>query len=335
MKTKRGLFTGSLLAGLASMVLLALAGTAQAVPFQTGDVFAAVANGQVQHWRAGSGLLATYSDGQGGFTTGMAFDSTGNLYMTNFSNSNISKFDNNGNFLGTWASNDSFSSNESILFDASGNAYIGQASGTKDIIKRAADGTFIARYDVATESVGSDWIDLAADQKTMYYTSEGRRIMRYDVAADTQLADFATLSGSGNAFALRLLGDGGLLVADKSNIKRLDSTGAVTQTYDVTGQDSWFSLNLDPDNATFWSGDFGTGKLFQFNIASGALLNTFDTGTGSRRLFGVAVFGEITQGGGGGGGGTVPEPATLLLFGLGLLGLAFANAKRNAHTMSA
>ncbi|WP_207061789.1 PEP-CTERM sorting domain-containing protein [Motiliproteus sp. SC1-56] len=331
MKTILGIFSKALLASLTALPLLLGTGAAQAVPFQFGDVFAATGSGSVQHWRPGTGLLSTYSDGQGGFTTGMAFDTAGDLYMTNFSASNVSRFNSSGALQGTWAANDPGAANESILFDASGNAYIGQADGTRDIIKRAADGSFIARYDVATEGRGSDWIDLAADQTTMYYTSEGRSILRYDVGTNTQLANFATLSGGGTAFALRLLSDGGLLVADSSDIKRLDSTGATIQTYDVAGHNGWFALNLDPDASSFWSGDFGTGQFHQFDIASGALLNSFNTGVGSSRLFGLAVFGEITQ-----GGGTrdeprvdVPEPATLFLFGLGLVGLSFRKRKEN------
>lgn len=312
---------------LVTIVLLTSVGVAYAVPFQTGDVFAAVANGQIQHWRPGVGLQATYNTGQGGFTTGMAFDSSGNLYVTNFDTGTITRFDSNGNVIAPnpFVTNDPGAANESIVFDAAGNFYVGQALGSRDIIKRAADGTFLQRYDVAAENLGSDWIDLAADQQTMYYTSEGRLVKRYDVSTDTQLADFAVLPGSGTAFALRFLGDGGLLVADTSDIKRLNALGNVIQTYDVASHDAWFALNLDPDGTSFWSGDFVTGQFHQFDIASGAVLDSEDTGKGAGALFGLTVFGERTA------GVPTPEPATVTLMGLGLAALGLLAWRRQRH----
>lgn len=49
--------------------------------FERGDVFVAVSNGKVQ-WRLPDGTLnATLDTGEGGFTTGMAFDDRGHLFL--------------------------------------------------------------------------------------------------------------------------------------------------------------------------------------------------------------------------------------------------------------
>ena len=64
-------------------IALTIPMTAQAAPFSTGDVFAAL-SGQVQHYSAAGALLGTYTTGGGSFNTGMAFDATGNLFVTNF-----------------------------------------------------------------------------------------------------------------------------------------------------------------------------------------------------------------------------------------------------------
>ncbi len=276
------------ISGLIGIVvaLIALSATmAAAVPFQKGDVFAAVNNGQVQHYDSGGVLLETLNTGFGGFTSGMAFDSSGNLYVTDFTANNVSVFNNTGALLGTFGSG--YSIPESILFNAAGTVYVGNFG--NGIRKFDSAGNFLDTvYPLRT-----DWIDLASDQCTMFITDEGTNIMRSNVCTKTSLPDFVA-SGLTHDYALRILSDGGVLVADTTNIKRYNSSGGLIQTYDNTSQDNWFALNLDPDGTSFWSGDFGNDKFFKFDIASGKVLMSVDTGKGGNNLFGLVVFGEIT-----------------------------------------
>ena len=121
-------------------------------------------------------------------------------------------------------------------------------------------------------------MDLETDQCTMLYTTEGSTIFRHDVCTNTPLSNFAT-GLSGNAYALRILPSGDVLVAMGVNVLRLNSAGVIQQTYDATGENSWFALNLDPDGTSFWSADFGTSNVYRFDIASGNVITSFNTGT--------------------------------------------------------
>lgn len=267
--------------------------------FERGDVFVAVSNGKVQ-WRLPDGTLnATLDTGEGGFTTGMAFDDRGHLFLTGFSTHKIYEFDNAGTLVGTFATLDGTTDcqPESIVFDAAGNLYVGQAGCSDDVLKFAPDGTRLARYDVAIEDRGSDWIDLEPDQCTLRYTSEGQRVLRYDVCQDVQLGDWG--AGLTTSYALRMLPDDpfdpDLLVATTQNIRRMH-LGQSTTGYDAPGEDCWFALNLDPDAATFWSADFCRSNVYRFDIASSAVVSSFNTGTGASTVFGLAVFGELGTG---------------------------------------
>jgi hypothetical protein len=192
-----------------------------------------------------------------------------------------------------------FGASESVLFNASGDLWVGHADGNRDLHHYGPDGTLLQQLDVPTEFRGSDWIDLAVDQTTLFYTSEGRRILRYDLAGEAPLGDFAVLPGFGVAYAVRLLppgdGSGGLLVADSAEIKRLDGNGNVVATYDAPGEDTWFAVGLDPDGASFWSADFTTSNFYRFDIASTDVVSgPTHTGTPSATLFGLCVAGEPT-----------------------------------------
>jgi Putative Ig domain/Bacterial Ig domain len=272
--------------------------------FHVGDVFASITsagNGYVYQYTPDGALLNTMNTGTANSTTGttgMAFDGASNLYVTSFGQSAIHRFDANAQPTtpDPFVMDDPNSHNESIVFDAAGNFYVGQPDGTAAILKRAADGTLLASYQVASEDRGSDWVDLASDQHTLYYTSEGSTVFRFDTSTNTQLPDFATGLPGSHAYALRILPDGGVLVADTETIVRLDANGNIVQTYNVPGEQGWFSLNLDPDGTSFWSGDYITGNVYEFSIATGTVERTFNTLplNGLDGIFGLGVFGEPT-----------------------------------------
>src|SRR6266571_6169848 len=233
-----------------------------------GDVFVGVGNGSYQVYSNSGDLKETISDGLGGFTAGCAFNPTlDKLYTTDFSSRMVVVYDNAPPHPILQTINTEHSDggcSESVVFDAAGNFYVGDRC-DEDIRKYDAAGVLPQNFDAAIEARGSDWIDLAADQCTLLYTSAGTTIKRFDVCTNTQLADFA--SGlHGPAFALRILPIFDVLVANTVDIHRLDSTGAIVQTYDVPGEDSWSALNLDPNATSCWAGDFSSSNFYRFNL---------------------------------------------------------------------
>ena len=308
----RKLLSSVLLAGAA---LLSVA--AHAATFVSGDVFASTANGAVTVYSSSGAFKATLNTGLGGYTTGSTFDSTGNFYVTAYSAGSISKFSNTGTLLNAnWSSGNGFSGPESIVFDASGNAYVGN-SGNNKIFKLSSTGALLATYTTASNT---DWIDLAADQKTLIYSDESSVIRKLDT---TTLVNTVFASVGGANYAKRIRPNGDLMVANQDgNVYRFNASGALQQTYAV-GLGSVFALNLDPDGASFWTGATGGVNVRRVDIATGAVLTTFAT---AGNLFGLSVLGEVQAGGGGCTvnctGGTAPEPGSLALAAtaLGLLG---------------
>ena len=277
--------------------------TSSTVPssWSMGDVFVAVGSGSYEVFDSRGGHKQTLTGNLDGYTTDCGFDpSMERLFTTNYTHSKVVIFEPGADFQTVNADETSPDGHSgAIAFAANGNFFVGHPDGNKLIHKYNENGMLLDTYAVAVEDRGSNWIDLAADQNVLFYSSEGRTVHRYDTATRQQLETFAEIPGEGNAFALRLLppgdGSGGLLVADGSRIVRLDGLGTVVQTYDDKGQDSWFALNLDPNGRSFWAADSETDKLYRFSLATGEVERQFQAGEGGS-IFGVCVKGELTAG---------------------------------------
>src|SRR5204863_534944 len=84
--------------------------------------------------------------------------------------------------------------------------------------------------------------------------------------------------------ALRILppgdGSGGFIVASQWRLLRLDANGVIVTDYtppyanygNGSEQIQWYTLEIAPDNKTFWAAGHDNGDLFQFDVQSGRLL---------------------------------------------------------------
>lgn len=293
----------SVLGAASTAAAMAVAGAppvqAAGVAYTSGDVFAGVGTGLIKHFSSTGVLKDTLNTGTGcSEDLGMAFDSANNLYATAAFGScagTVSKFDNMGNLIGPFGGPYS-SSTESIAIDAAGNVFVGQPDGTRHVVESNSAGAHVADFAPATQNRGTDWIDLAADQCTLFYTSEGNLVKRFNVCTNTQLADFATLpAGASTGYALRIRPNGDIIVAASNEVVRFNSSGTVAQIYPLPVAETsfLFALNLDPDGTSFWTAGYNSGNVYRIDMTTGAIITSFNAAKVGCCLSGLAVAGEI------------------------------------------
>jgi hypothetical protein len=309
--------------GVAGALLLAISATAFGA-FTKGNVLAAVGNGRIKEFTPAGALVATYDTTTGSSeTTGMCFDAAGNLYATMFQAGKVSKFDPNGVLI-----NGSFISGlpnpESCQVNKAGDLFVGLAGAAQIRKFNATTGALITAY-TTTSSTG--WIDIAADQCTIFYADDSQAIGRFNVCTNTQLPTFALMSNV--ASGLRIVGNGDVLASNRTGVSRFNSAGTLLGNYGApAGNSLIFAVTLDPDNATFWTADLVNGNIFRYNLAP--IANTPVTTFNSAQFVdtaGILVVGEITVGGPGPGSGPLQVPTLstwammLLAVLLGVLGI--------------
>ncbi|HEY3855867.1 MAG TPA: hypothetical protein VGO67_15870 [Verrucomicrobiae bacterium] len=271
--------------------------------FQTGDLFIGSVNGQIQ-WRRNDGApVALLNAGVTNNIQLLAF-SPGGVLIAGAGDSLI-MFGNQGNLLGILATNINA---RSLAFDSSGNFYVASGgnyllANTGPIFKFGPSGNLLKTFTVAGDEGAPAYLDLAADQHTIVYTSYGTSVDRYDVAALLQLSDLTTNLLAANIYTgydVRLLPDGSALVGGGSeSIARFDAAGKLIQTYAATNSSGDFNvLAIDPDNTSFWvSTYYNPSFLYRFDLASGKILLQMPTflpsGDGESIANGsFAIFGE-------------------------------------------
>ena len=282
-----------------------IAGGAPApLAYGAGNVFVSAPGfGEVREYEPDGTLVRGLPLPSGAFTggagpAGLAFDDAGELYVADTVQQAIFIFDANGAFAGPFVSGVT-AGPQSLVFDLAGQLYVGTTGGDSDVRKYGPTGTLLDQYDVFIHDAFNQWIDLAADQQTLLYTSQSVDVTLYDLATDTQLDDLFV--GDQATYGVRALPGGGALIANLANVLRVDEDGDVVDTYLPSHADALFAVSRDPDGQTFWAATFGglaaEGTVLRVDLDSGGILEEFGVvpPLGGIALGGLAVLGELTE----------------------------------------
>ncbi len=184
-------------------------------------------------------LVATWGslgadDGRFNRPTGIAVDAEGNVYVAEYYNYRIQKFDSSGTFLLTWGTRGSgdgeFNFPQNVALDLDGNVYVVESSRIQVF---DSSGTFLKKWGIygSGEEQLQNPRSIAFDADGNAYVIAGDRIKKFDSNGNflTAWGALGTFDGEFNSpVDVAVDAAGNVYVADRSNnrIQKFDGTGA-------------------------------------------------------------------------------------------------------------
>ena len=155
---------------------------------------------------------------------GMAFDSSGNLYVSYYGYSYVEKFSPTGTDLGRFGNTNTASYPASLAFDQAGNLYVGNNS--HDAIQRFTPDGRLSTFISAASLYSSSPVGLAFDQEgNLYVSLQPANIIEKYSTNGTDLGAFAS-TNLNVPFGLAFDSAGNLYVANNGNNKIIKFTPA-------------------------------------------------------------------------------------------------------------
>jgi hypothetical protein len=142
------------------------------------------ASGLVQQFSSSNGAFVREFGSGISYAPRLACDSSGNVYVVDYSNNHILKFDSSGNLLLTWGSTGSgqgqFSYPRAVAIDSASNVYISDSSGR--IQKFTSAGVYVTQW---TSSMGQAQ-GIAVDSSNYLYVAGWNQTQKYDGNGNVQ-----------------------------------------------------------------------------------------------------------------------------------------------------
>ena len=207
----------------------------------------------------------------------VAADSAGNVFVADFFNHRIQKFDNNGGFLGSWGSRGSANGQlyrpEGVCTDVAGNVFVADTSNMR-MQKFDNNGNFLLKWN--TWNSGSGWFrlprDCAVDSSGNVFVTDGfsERVVRFD-----NNGNYDSEWGSGGSENGQFNSVESIAIDSMDNIFVTEAWGYRVQKFDNNGA-----------FITKW-GSNGSGS-YQFNNPYGIAIDSVDrvlvADTGNNRI---------------------------------------------------
>ncbi len=337
--------------GLAKIAVYAALGWVVATPawagFVTGDLFISSSRtDQVRiydsttlafksfftHAEFGIPVSSSFAAGP----NGMAFNASGNLVVA--ARNNFVEFSSPGIQVGGLHAKQTAEATETLLFDRLGNLYTTTSTGGTNRLNQYGS-NFAFKQTIALPPGAGQLTGITFDDKDRLFVASQSGASIHVLQADATFTAFTHTHSIASANAGNLEGlqinQNGELIAAGGNITRYDpDSGFVFGSFDAVPDNDVFPVPLTVDNlGRIFTADYENGSgtapadIFRFTPDGSSFITVNDSALFGP--FGLAIAGTVLPGGPPGPGGVgIPEPGTLALFAVGLIGLGTIRRRR-------
>jgi streptogramin lyase len=297
----------------AFLALVVTAGFSMTAHQAEADIYASLGNETVGDIKP-DGTVSTFA-ATSGFPVGLAFDSSGNLFVANRSDS-VQEFSPTGSLLSSFALV-SGATVSAIAFGPSGNLYVSD-NGLNNVNVYSPTGTFLDTFatldsgprGLVFDSSGDLFVATGSDS-IIEYSSDGTVLRTITGHLDNTVQ--LVLDNAGNLYATNVGDD---------TIEKFSPTGIDLGTF-ATGTGNYTAgLAYDPTTQIFYQASLISGSIQEFSSA-GVSLGYLDLGPKD-----APVLLTIRP-------SAVPEPGSLNLMVTGLAGAGFYARRRRQRAATA
>ncbi len=226
-----------------------------------------------------TGTVSTFATPPGSITTGLAFDSSGNLYVAENGSDQISKVT-PGGVASLFATLPGGSNPQGLAFDSSGNLYA--ADVTSNQISKITPGGTVSLF--ATLPGGSNPFGLAFDTSGNLYAANATTDTISKITSGGVVSLFATLPGGSDPFGLAFDSSGNLYAADHNTnkISKITPGGVVSLFASLPAGSGVDGLAFDP-LGNLYVADTNANKISEIS-PDGLTVTTFATGIPSPKF---------------------------------------------------
>jgi uncharacterized repeat protein (TIGR01451 family) len=250
-------------------------------------------------------------DGQFNYPLGTAVDSSGAVYVADYNNSRIQKFDSSGNYVTQWGSfgngNGQFENPAGVAVDSTGAVYVADKDNNR-IQKFSSSGVYLTQW--GTVGIGNSqfynpW-GIAVDSTGAVYVADtgNNRIEKFDSSGNyiTQWGSYGT-TGNGQfngPCGIAVDSTGAVYVADVNNdrIEKFDSSGNYITKWgspgNANGQFDWPGGVAVDNSGMVYVTEQNNNRVQEFDPSGNYITQWGGYGTGNGQFYlpvGIAIDG--------------------------------------------